>query len=89
MASHKTIIFGLHKSIAPVAILDSIQTIIAIVAVENMHMVQIDIKTMFLYGDIFEELYMDQIGGFEDSLFPHKVYKFRKSIYGLKQVFCN
>jgi hypothetical protein len=63
------------KTFVPMARLDSIQTIITIVTMENMHMVQFDIKTMFLYGDIFEELYMDQVEGFEDSLFPHKGYK--------------
>jgi hypothetical protein len=32
---------------------------------------------------------MDQVEGFEDSLFPHKGYKLWKSIYGLKQDFRN
>jgi hypothetical protein len=32
---------------------------------------------------------MDQVEGFEDSFIPHKGYKFWKSIYGLKQIFCN
>lgn len=56
--------------------LHSIETVITIVTMENMHMVQFDIKTMFRYGDIFEELYMDQVEGFEDSFIPHKGYKF-------------
>jgi hypothetical protein len=82
-------IFGLHKKIVPMARLDSIQTIITIVTMGNMHMVQFDIKPMFFYGDIFEELYMDQVERFEDSFLPHKGYKLQKSIYGLKQVSCN
>ncbi len=46
---------------------------------ENMHMVQFDIKTMFLYGDIFEELYMDQVEGFEDSVFHIKGTSFENT----------
>jgi hypothetical protein len=72
-----------------VARLDSIQIILAIVVMEDMHMVQFDIKTTFIYGDIFEELYTGQAKGFEDFLSPHKMYKFQKFIYGLKQASCN
>jgi hypothetical protein len=32
---------------------------------------------------------MDQEKGFEDYLFPYKMYKLWKSIYGLKQTFHN
>jgi hypothetical protein len=32
-----------------------------------MHMVQFDTKTLFLYGDISKELYMQQAKGFENS----------------------
>jgi hypothetical protein len=41
---------------ALMARLDSIQIILAIIVMEDMHMVQFDIKTTFIYGDIFEEL---------------------------------
>ncbi len=59
--------------------LNTIQTIITIFTMENMHMVQFDIKTMFLYGDIFEELYMDQVEGFEDSVFHIKGTSFENT----------
>jgi len=78
--------FWTTQKFVPMARLDSIQTIITIVTMENMHTVQFDIKPMFFYGDIFEELYMDQVERFEDSFLPHKGYKLQKSIYGLKQV---
>ncbi len=54
-----------------------------------MHMVQFDIKTTYIYGDIFEKLYMGQGKKFEDFFSPLKMYKLQKSIYGLKQASCN
>jgi hypothetical protein len=41
------------ETFALVARLDSIRIILAIVVMEDMHMVQFDIKTTFIYGDIF------------------------------------
>lgn len=42
-----------------------------------------DVKSAFLNGDIYEEIYMEQPKGFvHDSTL---VYKLKKSIYGLKQ----
>lgn len=46
-------------------------------------MVQFDIKTAFLHGDLDEELYMLQPEGFKDG--SGKVYKLLRSLYGLKQ----
>ena len=44
-----------------------------------------DIKTVYLYGELKEEIYMAQQEGFIKSGQEHKVYKLVKSIYGLKQ----
>lgn len=44
-----------------------------------------DVKTAFLYGSLFEEIYIAQLKGFVDPHQMHKVYKLLKSIYGLKQ----
>jgi len=43
-----------------------------------------DVKTAFLNGDLFEDVYMDQPDGFVESGKRHMVCKMRKSIYGLK-----
>ena len=46
-----------------------------------------DVKTTFLNGDPEEEVYMKQPEVFCSSDGEYLVYKFKKSIYGLKQAF--
>nr|GEW92138.1 reverse transcriptase domain-containing protein [Tanacetum cinerariifolium] len=46
---------------------------------------QIDVKSTFLYGTIDEEVYVSQPPGFVDPMFPNKVYKVVKALYGLHQ----
>ena len=43
-----------------------------------------DVKTIFLNGDLVEDVYMTQLEGFE-SIDSHKICKLQRSIYGLKQ----
>nr|GEW53968.1 hypothetical protein [Tanacetum cinerariifolium] len=46
---------------------------------------QMDVKRVFLYGTIEEEVYVCQPPGFEDPDYPDKVYKVVKAFYGLNQ----
>nr|GEU61260.1 putative ribonuclease H-like domain-containing protein [Tanacetum cinerariifolium] len=46
---------------------------------------QMDVKSVFLYEKIKEEVYVCQPPGFEDLDFPDKVYKVEKALYGLHQ----
>ena len=43
-----------------------------------------DVKNVFLHGDLEEEVYMDTSLGFGDKALKNKVYKLKKSLYGLK-----
>jgi hypothetical protein len=42
-----------------------------------------DVKTAFLYGTLDEEIFMEQLEGFEDS--TSKVCRLNKALYSLKQ----
>ncbi|KAH9307354.1 hypothetical protein KI387_035265, partial [Taxus chinensis] len=66
----------------------SIRTVLGIVAVEDLHLEQLDVKTAFLHGDLEEELYMQQPEGYEVKGKEEMVYKLKKSLYGLKQAPC-
>ena len=44
-----------------------------------------DVKTTFLYGELEEEIYMEQPDGFVVPGEENKVYILIKSLYGLKQ----
>ncbi|GJR72517.1 putative ribonuclease H-like domain-containing protein, partial [Tanacetum coccineum] len=46
---------------------------------------QMDVKSVFLYGKINEEVYVSQPPGFIDPKCPKKVYKVVKALYGLHQ----
>ncbi|RVW94174.1 putative ribonuclease H protein [Vitis vinifera] len=51
----------------------------------KISMYQLDIKNAFLYGDLIEEVYMEQLPGFVAQGEPHLVCKLKQAIYGLKQ----
>ncbi|GKD98518.1 putative RNA-directed DNA polymerase [Tanacetum coccineum] len=70
---------------SPVTRITSIRMIIAIVALRNLEIHQMDVKTVFLNGDLEEEIYINQPKGFIDPGQEGKVYRLVKSLYGLKQ----
>ena len=63
--------------------------LIAVAAIYDLKIYQIDVKTVFLNGDLDEEIYMDQLEGFVESGQESKACKLTKSLYGLKQVLNN
>ena len=59
--------------------------LIAIAVLHNLDIHQMDVKTAFLNGELNEEIYMEQPGGFIVMGQEHKVCKLVKSLYGLNQ----
>jgi hypothetical protein len=51
---------GFDEIFSPIIKMTSIRTILSPVAVEDLHLEQLDVKTTFLYGDLEEEIYMQQ-----------------------------
>nr|GEW65480.1 retrovirus-related Pol polyprotein from transposon TNT 1-94 [Tanacetum cinerariifolium] len=74
-----------EKSFAPVARLEAIRIFLAYVAHRNMVVYQMDVNSVFLNGNLREEVYVSQPDGFVDPDNPNHVYKLKKALYGLKQ----
>ncbi|GJV33866.1 retrotransposon protein, putative, ty1-copia subclass [Tanacetum coccineum] len=70
---------------SPVTRITSIRMILAIAALQNLEVHQMDVKTAFLNGDLEEEIYMNQPEGFIAPRQEGKVCRLVKSLYGLKQ----
>nr|GFB88257.1 retrovirus-related Pol polyprotein from transposon TNT 1-94 [Tanacetum cinerariifolium] len=74
-----------EDSFAPVARLEAIRIFLAYAAHKNMVVYQMDVKTAFLNGNLWEEVYVSKPDEFVDSDNPNHVYKLKKALYGLKQ----
>ena len=57
----------------------------ALAALEGWHWSGLDVSKAFLYGDLDEEVYMEQPEGFAVKGQERKVMRLHKAIYGLKQ----
>lgn len=71
------------ETFSPTSRYDSIRLILSIAAKEDLEIEQFDVKTAFLYGELFEEIYMEVPEGVQAD--SSKVCKLNKSLYGLKQ----
>jgi hypothetical protein len=74
-----------EETFSPVVKHDSLRAVLAVAAERDLNMLQLDVKTAFLNGDLNEELYMTQPTGFVASGREGEVCKLNRSIYGLKQ----
>nr|GEX50963.1 hypothetical protein [Tanacetum cinerariifolium] len=74
-----------EESFALVARLDAIRIFLSFTAHKNMVVYQMDVKTVFLNGNLQEEVYVSQSDGFVDPDNRNHVYKLKKALYGLKQ----
>ena len=70
---------------SPVTRITSIRMLIALAAVHDLKIHQMDVKTTFLNGELEEEIYMEQPEGFIVPGKEKKVCRLVKSLYGLKQ----
>ena len=70
---------------SPVSSITTIKILITLASIHNLVIHQMDVKTVFLNGDLDEEIYMEQPEGFIVKGQEHKVCKLVKYLYGLKQ----
>ena len=73
------------ETFSPVTRITSIRILIALAAVYDLKIDQMDVKTTFLNGELEEEIYNEQPEGFIVPGNEKKVCRLVKSLYGLKQ----
>ncbi|RVW66755.1 Retrovirus-related Pol polyprotein from transposon RE2 [Vitis vinifera] len=63
----------------------SVRLLLSMAAMRSWPLYQLDIKNVFLHGDLAEEVYMEQPPGFVAQGESGLVCRLRRSLYGLKQ----
>ena len=65
--------------------LSSVRTLIVVFAARKWPLFQMDVKNVFLNGELSGEVYMKLPPGYSHpSGFPHRVCQLRRALYGLK-----
>jgi hypothetical protein len=75
-----------EETFAPVARLEAIRILLAFFVAKGFKVHKMDVKSAFLNCVLEEEVYVRQPPGFESEKYPHRVYKFKKTLYGLKRL---
>ena len=73
------------ETFSPVARFESLRLLLALAALEDWHIHQMDVKSAFLNGVLEEEIYMEQPTGFVVAGQETRVCRLKKALYGLKQ----
>ena len=74
-----------YDTFSPVAKIASVRLLLSMAAMHSWPLFQLDIKNVFLYGDLADEVYMEQPPGFVARGESGLVCKLRRSLYSLKQ----
>ncbi|GKA51397.1 retrovirus-related pol polyprotein from transposon TNT 1-94 [Tanacetum coccineum] len=74
-----------NEIFSPVVRMTTIRVVMAMCATYDLHLEQLDVKTVFLHGNLEEEIYMLQPEGFKQKGKENLVCRLNKSLYGLKQ----
>ena len=72
-----------EETFAPVVRMESLRVLLAIAAVEDLEIHQMDVVTAYLAGELEEEIYMAPPQGLPGT--AGKVCCLKKGLYGLKQ----
>jgi hypothetical protein len=70
---------------SPVVRYETVRLICTLAALKKWHMSALDVCNAYLYGELNEEIYMEQPEGYKAPGKEHKVLRLHKALYGLKQ----
>ena len=70
---------------APVARMDTVRMIIAFASQKGWKLHRLYVKSVFLHGELKEDIFVEQPRGYGKRGSEHMVYKLKKALYGLKQ----
>ena len=76
---------GYYDTFSPVAKIASVCLLLSMAAMRSLPLFQLDIKNVFLHGDLAKEVYMEQSSSFVAQGESDLVCKLRRPLYGLKQ----
>eukprot|EP00253_Pinus_taeda_P020694 PITA_20694 len=74
-----------EETFAPVARLEAIRMFLALSSFQKFKLFQLDVKSVFLNGDLEGEVYIEQPDEFILGNDPKLVCRLKKALYGLKQ----
>ena len=74
-----------NQTFTPVVKLSTLRLLLALVAAHDLEVLQVDVKTAFLNGQLDEEIYMRQPEGYVAQGHEGEVSGLTKSLYGLRQ----
>ena len=73
-----------YNTFSPMAKIAFVRLLLSMAAMHSWPLFQLDIKNVFLHGDLAEEVYMEQPPGFVSQGEFGLVCKLCRSLYGLK-----
>lgn len=73
------------ETFAPVARMSSIRLIVALAAEYKLDLYQLDVTMAYTYGNLEEEIFMEQAEPFVTPGKEEYVYRLKRALYGLKQ----
>jgi hypothetical protein len=74
-----------EETYSPIAKMTIVRVVIIMAITKGWSLHQMDVKNVFLHGDLHEEVYMEQPPGYVDQTHPNLVCRLKKALYGLKQ----
>jgi Reverse transcriptase (RNA-dependent DNA polymerase) len=74
-----------EETFALVAKMNTVRTLISCAVNSGWDLYQLDVKNVFLHGDLKVEVYMEIPPGFQNEQLKGKVCRLKRSLYGLKQ----